>query len=125
MATPGSSMSSLQSLQAKRCIYLDLSPKSVFLICPLVWHRYPEASWWSDLPPLPNQLVSTHRSGVRMKAVTLDVEATGLQSTTLKAAVPATTKQVVIDIAVAGRGNKRQAVGLFRYPAAPPSASAP
>ena len=35
-----------------------LSAKSASSICLLVWHKYPGASWWSALPPLPNQLVS-------------------------------------------------------------------
>ena len=35
-----------------------LSAKSASSICLLVWHKYPAASWWSALPPLPNQLVS-------------------------------------------------------------------
>jgi len=35
-----------------------LSARSASSICPLVWRRYPAASWWSALPPLPNQLVS-------------------------------------------------------------------
>jgi hypothetical protein len=25
---------------------------------PLVWHKFPATSWWSDLPPLPNLLVN-------------------------------------------------------------------
>ena len=37
---------------------LRLSPISASSICLLVWRRYPAASWWSALPPLPNQLVS-------------------------------------------------------------------
>ena len=35
-----------------------LSANSASSICLLVWHRYPEASSWSALPPLPNLLVS-------------------------------------------------------------------
>ena len=35
-----------------------LAAKSASSICLLVWHRYPAASWWNALPPLPNQLVS-------------------------------------------------------------------
>ena len=37
---------------------IRLSANSASSICLLVWHRYPAASSWSDLPPLPNQLVS-------------------------------------------------------------------
>ena len=36
-----------------------LAAKSASSICLLVWHKYPGASWWSALPPLPNQLVSS------------------------------------------------------------------
>jgi hypothetical protein len=35
-----------------------LAAKSASSICPLAWRRYPAASWWNALPPLPNQLVS-------------------------------------------------------------------
>jgi hypothetical protein len=42
----------------------------------------------------------------------LGVEAAGLQSTTLQAAVPHTTHQLVADIRVAGGGRKRLGAGL-------------
>ena len=35
-----------------------LFARSASSICLLVWHKYPAASWWSALPPLPNQLGS-------------------------------------------------------------------
>ena len=37
---------------------IRLAAKSASSIFLLVWRRYPEASWWNDLPPLPNQLES-------------------------------------------------------------------
>ncbi len=42
----------------------------------------------------------------------LGVEAAGLQSTTLQAAVPHTTHQMVVDVGVAGGGDKHQPVGV-------------
>ena len=42
----------------------------------------------------------------------LGVEAAGLQSTTHQAAVPHTTHQMVVDIRVAGGGDKHQSVGV-------------
>ena len=42
----------------------------------------------------------------------LSVEAAGLQSTTLQRAVPHTTHQMVVDIRVAGGGDKHQSVGV-------------
>jgi len=43
----------------------------------------------------------------------LGVEAAGLQSTTLQASVPHTTYQVVVDVAVAGGGEKDQPIGVI------------
>ena len=43
----------------------------------------------------------------------LGVEAAGLQSTTLQAAVPHTTHQMVVDVGVAGGGDKHQPVGVI------------
>ena len=37
---------------------IRLTANSASSICLLVWHKYPAASWWSALLPLPNQLVS-------------------------------------------------------------------
>ena len=43
----------------------------------------------------------------------LGVEAAGLQSKTLQAALPSTTHQIVVDVAVAGGGDKRQPIRVI------------
>ena len=43
----------------------------------------------------------------------LSVETAGLQSTTLQAAVPHTTHQMVVDVGVTGGGDKHQPVGVI------------
>ena len=43
----------------------------------------------------------------------LGIKAAGLQAATLQAAMPDTTQQVVIDIAVAAVRNKHQPIGLI------------
>jgi hypothetical protein len=43
----------------------------------------------------------------------LSAETTGLQPTTLQAAVPHTTQQMVIDIRVAGRRDKHGPIGVL------------
>jgi len=43
----------------------------------------------------------------------LGVETAGLQSTPLQASVPDTTYQMVVDVAVAGAGEKHQSIGVI------------
>ena len=57
-------------------VYVNRLPTTASVGDPLVWHKYPAASWWSDLLPLPNLLVSfplpvreTGRCGVGRKGV--------------------------------------------------------
>jgi len=55
----------------------------------------------------------SHRQGVAEEAVALGVETAGLQSTQLQAAMPDTTYQVVVNVAVAGGGDKDQPIRLI------------
>ena len=55
-------------------VYVKQLPTTASVSDLLVWHRFPAASWWSDLLPLPNLLVScplpereTGRCGVGRK----------------------------------------------------------
>ena len=90
----------------------SLSANSASSICLLAWHRYPAASWWSALLPLPSQLVSYPSLKRETGSYGAGRKDGGASIHNAPATASIHDLKMVVDVAVAGGGDKHQPIGV-------------